>query len=175
VKTELEALPATLLEVLRTRAGRLGAARQAEQAEASLPVAEFAVGGDRYALSLSCLRAVMPLRRVASVPLAPAHVLGILRFEDQLIVAMSLMALLGARGWRQDCATLLVVDAGEGHLVALDCEQVPQIGALPLSQVEQARAKKAGPVLDVAHGARQVGLIDVKALVEKSAAGATHG
>ncbi|HEY3444841.1 MAG TPA: chemotaxis protein CheW [Myxococcales bacterium] len=165
-----------LLEVLQTRAARARATEEegGEQAEAMLPVAEFPVGSDTYAIPLASLRAVVPLRMVAPLPLAPPHVLGFLRFQNQLVSAMSLMALLGVRGWRQDCAVLLVVDMGEGHLVAVDCEQVPRIGALPLSHVEQARSGSDSPVLDIAAGGgtvRQVGLVDVGALLERARRG----
>lgn len=177
-----------LLEVLSTRAARARAAEAGGEggdgAEAALPVAEFPVGADTYAIALASLRAVVPLRMVAPLPLAAPHVLGFLRFQNQLVSALSLMSLLGVRGWRQDCAVLLVVDAGDGHLVAVDCEQVPRIGALPVREVEQARSRSDAAVLDVASGggaARQVGLVDVGALLERarrggpSSGGADHG
>ncbi|MGC4119733.1 MAG: chemotaxis protein CheW [Myxococcales bacterium] len=169
-----------LLELLAARAQRaLRREDEGAEAEATLPVALFPVGTDTYAIALASLRAVVPLRLVAPLPLAPPHVLGFLRFQNQLLCALSLMSLLGVRGWRQDCAVLLVVEAGDGHLVAVDCEQVPRIGALPVAAVDQARSKSDAPVVDVtlASGAslKQVGLVDVGALVERSRRGSSPG
>src|SRR3954468_7268056 len=103
-------------------------------------VAEFPVGEETYAVALDTLRAAVPLRMVTPVPLSPPHVIGILRFQGQIVTALSLASLLGGRGWREDPAVLLVVDPGFGRLVALDCERIPKPSGLPHALVEEARA-----------------------------------
>ncbi len=159
-------------QILAHRAERArAAAPDAEaQGEATLPVAELGLGDDRYAIPLASLRAVLPLRLVTPVPRAPVHVIGVLRFQGQLLTAVSLMSLLGVKGWRQDCAVLLVLEREDGHRFAVDCEHVPRIEALPQRAVDQARARGGGPVHEVtATGLRTVGLVDVPALLAQAA------
>jgi chemotaxis signal transduction protein len=160
-----------LAELLAQRAERLRRAPEATDEEALLWVAEFRVGEDTYALPLDLLRAAVPLRTVTPVPLAPPHVVGILRFQGQIITAHSLASLVGARGWREDPAVLLVVDPGWGRLLALDCEQIPKPVAIPHSAVEQARARSSGAVLELTlPGLRQVHLLDLRRLFDRRAA-----
>lgn len=162
-------------EILARRADRARAVPAADQAEVALPVAEFGLGAERYAIPLASLRAVLPLRLVTPVPRSPAHVIGVLRFQGQLVTALSLMALLGVKGWRQDCAVLLVLERDDGHRVAIDCEHVPRIEALSQRAVDQARARGAGAVHEVAaEGLRTVALLDVAALLARGAE-AAHG
>jgi len=166
---------ASVDEILERRAERARAAVDEGKAEATLPVAEFSLGKDRYAIPLAALRAVLPLKVVTPVPRSPVHVIGILRFEGHLVTAVSLMTLLGAKGWRQDCAVLLVVERQGGGRVAIDCEHVPRIDALPQRDVDQARGRSGGPVYDVTtDGLHTVGLLDIPALLARGAETA-HG
>jgi len=137
--------------------------------EAVLWAAEFRVGEDSYALPLDVLRAAVPLRMVTGVPLSPPHVVGILRFQGQILTAMSLSSLLGGRGWREDPAVLLVVDPGlGGRLVALDCERIPKPVSIPLALVEQARSRSSEAVVEVTlPGFKQLNLIDLKRLLDR--------
>src|SRR2546423_7874892 len=129
-------------DLLERRAARLREKPRATEEESVLWAAEFPVGEDSYALPLESLRAAVPLKMVTPVPLSPPHVIGILRFQGQIITALSLASLLGGRGWREDPAVLLVVDSGFGRLVALDCERIPKPVGLPHALVEQARARR---------------------------------
>jgi chemotaxis signal transduction protein len=137
--------------------------------EAVVWAAEFPVGEDSYALPVDVLRAAVPLRMVTAVPLSPPHVVGILRFQGQILTALSLSSLLGGRGWREDPAVLLVVDPGlGGRLVALDCERIPKPVPLPVALVEQARSRSSGAVVEVTlPGLKQVNLIDLKKLLDR--------
>ena len=149
--------------LLERRAERLREqAREASEEEAVLWAAQFPVGEDSYALPVDSLRAAVPLRMVTAVPLSPPHVIGILRFQGQILTAMSLSSLLGGRGFCEDPAVLLVVDPGfGGRLVALDCEQIPKPVPLPVASVEQARSRSTGAVVEVTlPGLKQVNLID---------------
>jgi purine-binding chemotaxis protein CheW len=167
-------LPQDLRDLLERRAARLRAPAPSPEEEQLFWVAEFPLGEERWALPLSALRAAVPLRMVTPVPLSPPHVVGILRFQGQIISALSLSALLGGHGWREDPAVLLVVDPGLGRLVALDCETIPKPVALPLSLVQDARARSHGAVCELSlPGAYTLRLLDVAALV--SARGAARG
>ncbi|PTL84434.1 chemotaxis protein CheW [Vitiosangium sp. GDMCC 1.1324] len=141
---------------------RAAALRERPQEEDDVPtvwVAEFPVGSERCAIPLERMRAVLPLRGVTPLPLAPSHVLGLLRFEGRALSAHSLAALLGVRGWTRDPSVLVVVEDGVGGLVAFDCERVPIPRALPLSVVQEARKGEVLPP-----GEPPLRLLDVPAL-----------
>ena len=163
-----EAFAPELNELLERRAARVREKPPAPEDESLLWVAEFPVGEDTYAIPLDLLRAAVPLRMVTPVPLSPPHVIGILRFQGQIVTALSLASLLGGRGWREDPAVLLVVDPGFGRLVAVDCERIPKPVGFPVKQVEDARAHAAGAVAEVTlPGLRQVHLLDLRQLMDR--------
>jgi chemotaxis signal transduction protein len=139
--------------------------------EALLWLAEFPLGDDVYAVPLASMRAALPLKGVTSVPLAPAHVVGILRFQGQAIAVLSLASLLGNPGWREDPQTLLVLEMGGGRLVAIDCEQIPRPTAVPLRMLEQARSRSASQARAILElqtaDRRQILLLDLHRLLER--------
>ena len=162
-----EELDAKTRAVLEQRAERLRVAPQAASEGPGEWVAEFPVGDERYAIPLSALRAVVPLRRVTPVPLSRPHVLGILRFQGQTITALSMASLLGIKGWKQDPAVLLVVDPGWGRLVAIDCEEVPRPIGLRSVELEDARAAGGKAVLEVVHDGHIVHVIELGKMLDR--------
>lgn len=149
-------LDARALATLAARRARLRAAGEVDGAgergagdEAVVWAAELSVDGEAHALPLERLRAAVPLRAVTAVPLAPAHVIGVLRFDGRIVPAFSLLVLLGAaRGWRDDPATLLVLDDGAGRVAAVDCEETPRPVAVHAARVAQAaRARRDGALV----------------------------
>ena len=163
-----QAFAPELNDLLQRRAERVRQRPSGAEEEKLLWVAEFPVGEETYAIPLEVLRAAVPLKMVTAVPLSPPHVIGILRFQGQILTALSLASLLGGRGWREDPAVLLVVDPGFGRLVALDCERIPKPVGLPHAQVEEARARSSGAVTEITlPGMKQVGLIDLLRLMDR--------
>jgi purine-binding chemotaxis protein CheW len=161
---------AELNQLLERRAERVKEKPRAADDEDLLWVAEFPVGEETYAIPLDALRAAVPLKMVTPVPLSPPHVIGILRFQGQILTALSLASLLGGRGWREDPAVLLVVDPGFGRLVALDCERIPKPVGVPHAVVEEARARTVGSVTDVTlPGMRQLNVIELSKLMDRRA------
>jgi purine-binding chemotaxis protein CheW len=167
---------------LEERAKRLRGLDQSDttREEAVLLVAEFPLGEERYALPLEALRAALPLRMATPVPLSSPHVIGVLRFQGQVVAALSLASLLGGHGWRQDPAVLLVLDRGDGELCAVDCEAIPRPIGVPVGAVEVARTRSEGPIIQVLFspqpGQQQlVHLIDPARLFMRGGAGARHG
>jgi purine-binding chemotaxis protein CheW len=158
-------------EILRQRAQRLRGAVQAQKDEAIDWVAEFPVGDERYAIPLSTLRAAVPLRRVTPVPLSRPHVVGIVRFQGQIVTALSMASLLGIKGWGQDPAVLLVIDPGWSRLVALDCEEIPRPVGLSSRALEEARARDSGAVIEVVHDNRIVHVVDLAAVLSRRTGG----
>ena len=161
-------LPAAQLAVLERRAARIREKPSSSDEDSVLWVAEFPVGEETFAIPLAALRAAVPLKSVTPVPHSPPHVIGILRFQGQILTALSLASLLGGRGWREDPAVLLVVDPGFGRLVALDCERIPKPTGLPIALVEEARARQAGAITEITlPGLRQVHLVDLLKLMDR--------
>lgn len=155
-------------DLLERRAQRVRERPRIADEESVLWVAEFPVGEESYAIPLAMLRAAVPLRMVTPVPLSPPHVIGILRFQGQILSALSLSSILGGRGWREDPTVLLVVDPGFGRLVALDCERIPKPGGYPHALVEEARARSEGAVIELTlPGLRQVHLLDLRRLMDR--------
>ena len=162
------AASAAELTLLERRAQRVRERPVEAGEESVLWVAEFPVGEETYAIPLEMLRAAVPLRMVTPVPLSPPHVIGILRFQGQIVSALSLAAILGGRGWREDPAVLLVVDPGFGRLVALDCERIPKPGGYPRGLVEEARGRTEGAVIELTlPGLREVHLLDLRRLMDR--------
>ncbi|MHB8875252.1 MAG: chemotaxis protein CheW [Myxococcaceae bacterium] len=164
-----EAPSAAERELLEARAARLRERLPAEAgAEALWWAAQFPIGDEQFALPLASLRAALPLRRVTAVPLSEPHVIGVLRFQGQLIPALSLSALLGGSGWKEDPKVLVVVDPGWGGLIALDCEEIPKPVALSARAVEEARAGSPGVIADITTAELSgVRLIDLGRLLER--------
>ena len=154
-------------EILARRAERLRAPAPAIVDEAVVWVAEFPVGEDRFALPLDRLRAVVPLRRVTPVPMARPHIIGILRYQGQIVTAVSLAALLGIRGWSQDPSVLMIVDPGWGPLTALDCEQIPKPSTVPARSLAAARTGERAAVVEVTTGAHVVHVLDLARLLDR--------
>jgi len=165
---EQPAFAAELNELLQRRAERVREKPKDVDEEDVLWVAEFPVGEESYAIPLDALRAAVPLKMVTAVPLSPPHVIGILRFQGQILTALSLASLLGGRGWREDPAVLLVVDPGFGRLVALDCERIPKPVGLPHALVEEARGRSGGAIVEITlPGMKQVSLLELPRLMDR--------
>jgi chemotaxis signal transduction protein len=143
-------------DLLRRRAARLAQPLPRQpatrgQVATELAIAEFRLGDERYAFPLAELLAALPLKHVTAVPLAPAHVIGVLRYQGKVLAAMSLAALLGIRGWRTDPAVLLLLTCNR-RMLAVDCETIPKRASLSLAAVESARGREPGPIVEVPFG-----------------------
>jgi chemotaxis signal transduction protein len=153
--------------LLRARRSRLEARLQGVAPEAAqLWLASFELGGTAWAFPLEALRAALPVNRVTPVPLAPRHVVGLVRFEGEPVTVLSLGVLLGGKSWQRDPETLLVV-AHAGHRLGLDCEQVPRPEVVPRAQVEAAGLSEGALWSEVVDGARRLRLIDLGRLLEE--------
>lgn len=154
--------------LLQRRAERVRSRPASTSEDALLWVAEFPVGEVNCAIPLEALRAAVPLKSVTPVPHSPPHVIGILRYQGQILTALSLASLLGGLGWREDPAVLLVVDSGFG-LLALDCERIPKPLGLPRTLVDEARGRSGGGATAeiTLPDLRQVLLLDLRRLMDR--------
>jgi len=163
-----EALAPAVAALLEARAGRLKARRDLSREEESLAwVAEFTLGDEYFAIPLEQLRAAVPIGRVVPTPLTPPHVVGIFLHRGETVAALSLSALLGGRGWRQDSVVVLVVECG-GHLVGLDCGEVPRPLGVPARLVAEARSAGGAMQLLNLPGRPALALLDLARLVERA-------
>jgi purine-binding chemotaxis protein CheW len=173
---ELSALSSDARQLLVRRADRIGAPEMESEAEEdSMWVASFVIGDEQFAIPLSALRAAVPRQMVTRVPRSSRLVVGVLQFQGQVIAALSLAALLESQ-WRDDPDILLVVDAGDGHTVALDCAHVPLATVLPLPLFRQAAAHALGPFTRVTVAAGcETTVIDLRRLLESHNWGGDSG
>ncbi len=169
-RAEIASLSSDIRALLVRRADRIR--RPSTEADAradaqdALWVALFSLGDCEYAIALPTLRAAMLLRSVTPVPRSSRFVIGVLQFQGEVIAALSTGALLSG-GWDVDPMILLVVDAGGGRNVALDCAQVPVATALPLSAYREAQATMRGALTCVAvPGRGSVNVIDLARLLD---------
>ena len=154
--------------LLEARAERLKAQLASRDDEATLMVAQFKIGDDPYAIPLRDFRAAVPLKKVTPVPHARPDMVGIFRYQGQIIAALSLASLLGVHGWRTDPAVLLVVEPFAGKLIGLDCEEIPKPCHLPLARVEKARKAGGGAIVEVADpDGVAIHLLDLASLLEQ--------
>jgi len=163
-----DALPPEVMKLLESRAVRLAAPPRALESEEDNDwFATFAVGDLDVAIPLSQLRAALPLKRVTPVPLAPPEVVGVLRWSGLVLTVFSLAFMLGGQASRSDSSYLIVVERGPSRLVAFDCAQIPLAITRPAREVELARARATGPLVDVPRGTGVLSIIDIAALLER--------
>lgn len=154
--------------VLERRAERLALPAAREEAGGGDLVAKFQLGDAFYAFPLARMRAIVPLRSVTAVPLAPRGVLGVVRWRRRIITAFSLPALLGGAAWRSDAEVLLVVELAPDHHVAVDCAEIPRSVALAENAIDRATPRAPG-VDEVALGdGGTVLLLDLSRLVKRA-------
>ncbi|HZN94499.1 MAG TPA: chemotaxis protein CheW [Myxococcales bacterium] len=152
-------------ELLDRRAARLRERIEVVEEEHTVGVAELPAGDHTYVIEMRYLHAVMPLRQVSPVPLAPAHVVGVVRFQGEVLPVLSFASVVDVGGWRRDPEVLLVVEAA-GQRVGLDSEQVPRATFLPARLVEESRARDRSPVMELVVGGRRVRMLDLPVLLE---------
>jgi len=156
--------------LLQARADRLKAKLTSQADEPVLMVAQFRVGEAQYAIPLRDFRAAVPLKLVTPVPLAPPQVVGVFRYQGQVVSALSLASLLEVRSWRLDPTVLLVVEPILGQLIGLDCEEIPKPCPLPLTAVQKAKERDRGPIVELfIPGSVPIHLIDLAALLDQGA------
>ncbi len=159
-----EDLDAQDRQILVVRAEKLRAFARTEVEHPDFWIAEFAVGDQPVALPLEMLRATVSAELVTAVPGAPSYVLGILRYEGEIVPVYSLASLVGVRGWREDPAAVVVVDLGAGKLMGIDCEAVPRPVAVSRAAARPEHGQGKMVELSVGEG-RTVSLLDLERLL----------
>ncbi len=159
------ALDPALRALLRRRADALRAVPpEARDEDLLVWAAVFRLGDDSFAFRLEALKGILPLGMVTPVPLAGRHVVGVTRFQGELVTVLSFASLLGGRAWPRDATNLLVLESPEGA-VAVDCTDVPRAVALPPGEVLAAAAAGGSHAPARTVDGDVVQLIDVARLV----------
>jgi chemotaxis signal transduction protein len=135
-------------DLLLARAERIRAGKKEEALEDGGWVAEFNFGGQAFALPLESLLSCIPLKGVTPVPLSKKGLIGIFRFQGRMIRVLSLASLLGSRGWRRDPSVLLILRTAQEDL-AVDCEEIPQVGQLSLAILQGAKDRSHEGIVDL--------------------------
>ncbi|MFZ6045078.1 chemotaxis protein CheW [Pseudomonas sp. CR3202] len=122
---------------------------------------QFRMGSDRYALDVSEVAEVLPLRQLKQVPEAPAWVAGVLAHRGVLVPVVDLGVLAFGRPAQLRTSTRLVlVDyplAGESRWLGLILEQATDTLRCHPDEfrdygLEQGGARYLGPVYQGANG-----------------------
>lgn len=95
----------------------------------------FHIGQDRYGLPLARIARVLPLLELKRLPLAPAHVAGLMDLHGAAVPVIDLCLLAGLPACRACFDTRIVVvhyagPDGAAHLLGLRVEQVRGVLAL---------------------------------------------
>ncbi|NUQ78351.1 MAG: chemotaxis protein CheW [Polyangiaceae bacterium] len=126
-------LSAEDLELLRRRAARYARAVDLH-AEVRAEVVVFARGAARYALRLSSLREIRPLRSLARIPGTSRVVPGVFHYRGDIVSAHDLDAYMAEEPTTAAPRWVLIAESEE-RTVGLLADEVDGVEALPQSEV----------------------------------------
>lgn len=111
-----------------------------DRADTSLPssllrVVVFVIDGQRYALHLSVVERVVRMVEVATLPKAPAIMLGVINFHGQIIPAIDIRRRFGRSPSHYGLTACLLVARTSRRKLALPVDKVIGIHAVPSENV----------------------------------------
>jgi purine-binding chemotaxis protein CheW len=151
-------------ELLARRAARLRQLPEREEPEQLIALAEFSAGEETFAVEMTRLQAVLPLKRVTPVPLAPPQVIGIVQLPVGMVPVLSFASLTRC-GWKRDPEVLLVVRSGK-RWVGLDLEEVPRERLVPQRVIAQGRPRPEDGHLELLIDGTKRVLLDLDRLLD---------
>ena len=97
-------------KILQERADQLAKAPlQTSESEALLSdVILFSLSNERYALEVSFVKEVVPLKEVTKLPFAPTHIYGLINVRSQIYCVVDLRELLYLEKISQDAQVILL-------------------------------------------------------------------
>ena len=104
--------------VLHERAEVLAREAETTGEDASvLPVLQFALGDERYAVDATAVREICRVKTITPVPGTPGHVAGVMSVRGRIVAVLDLAALIEAPKWTQeDEEAFAVVLRGSGEM-----------------------------------------------------------
>jgi purine-binding chemotaxis protein CheW len=92
--------------------------------------ATFSVGGETFGLPVEVVQEVLMEQQVTPVPLAPAHVAGLLVLRGQIMPAIDLRRVFGMPARAADAPHRVIVTTAAGRLQALVADDVGDVVSL---------------------------------------------
>jgi purine-binding chemotaxis protein CheW len=153
-------------EVYRRRASQLAARPAAAAEAATIGILVFALGTERYAIELSHLAEVFPLRACTAVPGAPPELLGVINVRGDIRAVLDLGRVLNPGSGGSGATGYVVMLRRQRQPIGLRVdaiEDVRQIDASQLTTAPTASDPVAGSRFVKALTADTVMLIDTAA------------
>ena len=124
-------------QILQARAARVAAAsaQQGDYRTDVMAALRVTVRGERYALPLDSITAVYDRTPIIPVPCTPPFVAGIANIRGHIIPVLDLAALLGIADGNTPGAAALVLAEHEDFTAAFCIEQIGEVAALPLGNL----------------------------------------
>ncbi len=152
--------PARMHAVLRARSAALAAAPAEPRAAAALVrLLVFRTGAEKYGLALHSAREIARLSKIATLPGAPAAMLGIINWRGEFVTVFDLARLLGLSRASDSPLRYVIVLRGEEPRVAVAVEELEGLAALDLTQLQtpdRPGAKAPSPVKGISADAMLV-------------------
>ncbi len=140
-------------DILRARARALAQEPDRQEfAEDVLPVVEFLLASERYAVEISRLREVYPLKELTPLPCTPPFVLGIINVRGQILPVLSLKTFFDfpAQGLT-DLNKVLIVQT-EDMVVGILADAILGARAVPLREMQPSLPTLTGIRADYLRG-----------------------
>lgn len=120
--------------ILRTRAAELARPEaSASPDREALTLLEFRLGRERYAVDVSHVREVYPLRELVSLPGTPRFLPGIVNVRGRIVAVLDLREFFGLQAvGLTDLHRVILVEGG-GMEVGLLADQVSQVVTYPVT------------------------------------------
>jgi purine-binding chemotaxis protein CheW len=152
-------------EVLVRRAERLSqSSAQRLESTRTVELLCFQIGGERYAIETRFTFSVMQRAEPAALPGAPAHFLGILGVQGEIVPAIDLARVWGRTVARADELSAVILGAHQAEL-AIAVDSLDELVRYPEAEIA------AAPTLDGHHEfvsrlIRGMSLLDGRALLD---------
>jgi purine-binding chemotaxis protein CheW len=125
-------------QILRARAQVLAQKKEnGKDEEPFLPVIEFTLGSDRYAIETVYLQEVVPLKEITPLPCTPAFIRGLINIRGRIISVIDLSLFFGLpQKDKPDHNKIIIVRKGEIEFGIL-AESINGISGIPLKNIRQ--------------------------------------
>jgi purine-binding chemotaxis protein CheW len=148
-----------------------------DQVVDELQLVSFSVAGQEYAADIAAVREIVQVpARIAKVPNAPSHVLGMMTLRERLLPLVSLRIMLGLQAMElEDSHRIVVLGLGADRAVGIVADTVDEVLRVPREQVETFPAILARNGVDeissvcrLNSGARLVSVLDTARMFENA-------
>ena len=136
--------------------------------QAVLSIASFLCAGQWLGVPMAAAVQALQQVRIAVLPNAPAHLLGMLEFDGRLLPVIDLGVLRGSTGVADGQAPLVVVQGARGQRFALRVDELGPVFEVPTSRVQSLARPGGVQERLVSSHQRMLILLDVESLVAQA-------